>query len=312
MRIVPAVVLAGLLVAIFLSPPGLAQQVTVASPYRNMSDRFFEQNGISWGGNWRGMNFSFGDATLAKPAFGGFNASAGLSTNYAITGKNFQANFALNFTQGYQQTFSTQTPSVTLMNGQTGFFSDTSQTPFVISEVPVVGAFPIVPNFSPIPASFFSLADPAIQRNSRVREMLRARINQEAQDRQAEGDAVIQGPQPRPTAPPVNARAGARMHAPDPVAEPAPGPGTRLAAAQASSAGRAAPSVEEAQRLHEQEQAAANGDVRALIERARALEEDGKPNVARIYYQMVVKRADGELKQHALHRLDALNGTANP
>jgi hypothetical protein len=46
------------------------------------------------------------------------------------------------------------------------------------------------------------------------------------------------------------------------------------------------------------------------FERARQAEADGKPNVAKVYYQMVVRRAGaGDLKDQALARLDAL-GTA--
>ena len=70
-------------------------------------------------------------------------------------------------------------------------------------------------------------------------------------------------------------------------------------AAQESTAGRPALSVAEAKRLHQQELAAANGEMAALMERARALEEDGKPNVAKIYYQRIAKHATGELQQQA-------------
>jgi hypothetical protein len=84
----------------------------------------------------------------------------------------------------------------------------------------------------------------------------------------------------------------------------------RLAAARESSAGRAAPSVAEARRMYAAEQAAGSQEVLALMERARAAEEDGKPNVAKLYYQMVIRRASGELKQQAQDRLDAIHGAS--
>ena len=95
-------------------------------------------------------------------------------------------------------------------------------------------------------------------------------------------------------------------------ARPLPDPGEaaeqRLNAAQESTAGRPALSVAEAKRLHQQEQAAANGEMAALMERARALEEDGKPNVAKIYYQRIAKHASGELQQQARARLYEIAG----
>jgi hypothetical protein len=42
--------------------------------------------------------------------------------------------------------------------------------------------------------------------------------------------------------------------------------------------------------------------------RGQQAESDGKPNVAKIFYQMAARRATGELKQQALARLDVLSG----
>ena len=101
-----------------------------------------------------------------------------------------------------------------------------------------------------------------------------------------------------------------------PIRSCPPGPGEaagqRLNAAQESTAGRPALSVAEAKRLHQQEQAAANGEMAALMERARALEEDGQPNVAKIYYQRIAKHATGELQEQARTRLYELQGPGKP
>jgi hypothetical protein len=286
-----------------------AQQVTIGSPYRTNSSSFFEHNGISWGGNYRGMNFSFGNANLANTPFGGYQPGAGLNTNFAVAGRHGQANFALDFSQGSRQSLTSQTPMVTLMNGQTGYFSDTSQTPFVISHIPVVGGFPTIGAVNPFAGWPSAPVAPPPWVDQRAQIM-----------RQAQADAAAAGnrdmnlaPAPvqrLPQGPPPKAR---MMNvAPEPVPVAQPGAASRLAAAQASSAGRAAPSVAEARRLHEQEKAAAQGDLEVMLERGITAEAAGKPAVARIYYQKVIKSADGPLRAQAQERLDSLLGVGDP
>jgi hypothetical protein len=247
---------------------------------------------------------------LAAPPFGGAQPGAGLSTNFAIAGKDGQINFALNYGSGYRQSFTTQTPSVTIMNGQTGIISDTSQTPFVVSVIPVVGAFPIAPQMLPPmlpPPDDPSGIDP------RVQAMMQARTD--AQDQaaaQAAAQAQAGGPvQPLP-APSRPNNMGPRINKPADPAPAAPDPGDaaaeRLNAAQQSTAGRPAPSVAESKRLHRQEQAAADEEMSAQMVRAQALEEDGKPSVAKIYYQRIAKHATGALQQQAKQKLYELEG----
>lgn len=80
---------------------------------------------------------SFG---LAVPQFGGFDASAGATIGFAIL-SDIEAFFFINAAQGDRRSNVLQAPKVTLFNGQQAFVSDTSQSPFVISVVPVVGDF---------------------------------------------------------------------------------------------------------------------------------------------------------------------------
>jgi hypothetical protein len=281
-----------------------AQQVTIQTPYRNMQDSFFENSSINWSGNYRGVTFSYGGGALALPPFGSPNLSAGLSTNFAILNKYGQINFNTNFSQGYQQSAVTQTPSVTIMNGQTGYVSDSTLTPFVMGAIPVVGSFPVGPQQLP---QFSGINPGAI--DPRIQAMMQAQADSQAH---AAGQGQAGGPvPPQPNdAPP---RQDMRLNlAPDPVPAPEdPGAAAqeRLNGAQESTAGRPALSVAEAKRLHQQEQAAANGELAALMERARALEDDGKPNVAKIYYQQVARRATGDLQQQARTRLYELQGS---
>ncbi|WP_442482112.1 hypothetical protein [Aeoliella sp. SH292] len=78
---------------------------------------------------------SFG---LAVPTFG---TPMDVSTfGFAIL-SDIEAYFLINASQGDRRSNVLNAPKVTLFNGQQAFVADTSQTPFVISVVPVVGEF---------------------------------------------------------------------------------------------------------------------------------------------------------------------------
>jgi general secretion pathway protein D len=80
---------------------------------------------------------------LAIPQFGGTAdeyASAGLSFGFAIL-SDIEAYFFVTASSGDQRSNVLQAPKVTLFNGQQAFVSDTTQAPFVISVIPVVGDF---------------------------------------------------------------------------------------------------------------------------------------------------------------------------
>ena len=81
---------------------------------------------------------SFGLAV--PPPFGGYQAGAGATLGFAIL-SDIEAFFFLEAAQGDTRSNVLQAPKVTLFNGQMAFVSDTSQSPFVISVVPVVGDF---------------------------------------------------------------------------------------------------------------------------------------------------------------------------
>jgi len=86
------------------------------------------------------INLTQGNYALAVPQFGGFDAAAGATVGFAIL-SDIEAFFFINAAQGDKRTNVLQAPKVTLFNGQQAFVSDTSQTPFVISVIPVVGDF---------------------------------------------------------------------------------------------------------------------------------------------------------------------------
>ncbi|MEQ8788577.1 MAG: hypothetical protein RIC55_19865 [Pirellulaceae bacterium] len=80
---------------------------------------------------------SFGSAL---PSFGGFDATTAANFGFAIL-SDIEVFFLLQAAQGDTRANILQAPKVTLFNGQQAFVSDTSQTPFVTSVVPVVGDF---------------------------------------------------------------------------------------------------------------------------------------------------------------------------
>lgn len=84
--------------------------------------------------------FRQGSFGLAVPQFGGYTAAAGASLGFAIL-SDIEAYFFIEAATGDRRTNVLQAPKVTLFNGQTAFVSDTSQSPFVISVIPVVGDF---------------------------------------------------------------------------------------------------------------------------------------------------------------------------
>ena len=84
--------------------------------------------------------FRQGSFSLAVPQFGGFAPGAGATLGFAIL-SDIEAYFFMEASQGDRRSNVLQAPKVTLFNGQVAFVADTSQSPFVISVVPVVGDF---------------------------------------------------------------------------------------------------------------------------------------------------------------------------
>ncbi len=92
------------------------------------------------------------------------------------------------------------------------------------------------------------------------------------------------------------------------TAEPAPanGGGGGGSTARGSSAERGALSVAAIRAQAAAEQQAEDGELAALLEKASGAEAAGKPNVAKIYYQMAARRATGERQREILTRIQSL------
>ncbi len=125
--------------------PARGQQANIEAPFGAGGSSFYEQIGVNWGIRGNGWFFNLGGPPPAPP-FGGFDPNAGARFGFAGSGGFFN----LTAGQGANTTFSGQAPSVTVMNGQAGFFSDTIQRPFVTGIIPVVGT-PVPPAMGPLP-----------------------------------------------------------------------------------------------------------------------------------------------------------------
>lgn len=75
----------------------------------------------------------------------------------------------------------------------------------------------------------------------------------------------------------------------------------------ASRPGSVARSLADIQRERAREQLSREQEAADFFARGRAAEEAGKPNVARIYYQMAARRASGDRKQQIAARLEAIS-----
>lgn len=88
---------------------------------------------------------------------------------------------------------------------------------------------------------------------------------------------------------------------------PEAGLARRLKHAQQGTAGEAPQSLADIRAQKEAQQAEKQQDALKYFERGQKAEVEGKANVAKIYYKMAARRAEGELRQVVFARLEALN-----
>ncbi|MEE8453075.1 MAG: hypothetical protein V3R99_14210, partial [Thermoguttaceae bacterium] len=84
--------------------------------------------------------FTQNNFQLAVPQFGGFDAAAGAQLGFAIL-SDIEAFFFINAAEGDRRSNVLQAPKVTLFNGQQASVMDQSDSPFVMSVIPVVSDF---------------------------------------------------------------------------------------------------------------------------------------------------------------------------
>jgi hypothetical protein len=255
--------------SLFLAGPAPAQrQVTTQAPLRGVSDSFFERIGFSANIRAPGFNVNVGGFPLAVPQFGGFQPGAGAVGGFAINGGNFNANIGFEFSQGSRRSAVSQTPSTTLMDGQTAIFADVTQSPFVISTPFMVTNTPVVPLRPGVPWK---------QRLDNGTASVR---------RTADFDA--------PPAKPAAAQARAA-----PVAD-------AVAVQAAAQGNRPIVSVAEIRRQRGAAEQGDHDEALLQMQRGEQAERDGKPGVAKIFYQMALRQATGDLKRQLQERITNL------
>jgi hypothetical protein len=243
-----------------------AQQIIVGTPFQTIGHSYYEHIGTRWGISGPGWFFNFGGPGPA-PAFGGFDPGAQANFGFGFGGGGVNGFFNATAGQGSDRSFVSSTPSVTIMNGGQGFFSDTVQRPFVTGLIPVVGSAP--------GAGIGALPGPVLGPN-----VLEERLQRLA----AEGPGPAANGEPAPAL----------------VFPPAASTAERGDESVAAIKAR-----REAERSSKE--SAAEQEVAALLEKARGAEADGKPSVAKIYLQMAARRATGDTLneiQRELSRLD--------
>jgi hypothetical protein len=255
-----------------LALPAAAQQVNLDAPFNSVGHSFYEQVGVRWGLSGRGWFFNFGGpgpGAGVAPAFGGFDPNAGANFGAGFRGNGFNGFFSLSAGQGSSTTFGSASPSVTVMNGQTGFFADTQQRPFVTGLVPVVGS----PIF--VPPVFPPYAAPQSVLHERL-ERLQA----------GEGAASSGG------APEAGPAAGGS--APSEVSSAERGD---LSVAEIKARKAAASAARDAALAEE---------IDVLLEKAKGKLAAGQASVAKVYLQMAARKATGDQQVEIQRRIAEL------
>ncbi len=278
-----------------------AQQATVATPFHAVGDSFHESIGTNWGLSGKNWSFSFGAPGMAPAPFGGGNPQAGANLGVARVGRDVSGYFNLHASQGSRRSYTSQSPSVTNMNGMPGYFHDTSLSPFVIGFVPVVGGAPIVGYANPARM-------PAMRANPAYSSPVARAMANYRSGRPLSGREEDEKPEPdvRPRYVPNPAKPVDSELNDDLILI---GPGAQAAAgnpAQPNTAGQPAPSVAQVERTLSRQRARLNEEAQDWFNRGTAAEQAGKTSVAKLYYQMSARRASGEFKQQVQARLDGL------
>ncbi len=142
----------------------------------------------------------------------------------------------------------------------------------------------------------------AAMRRRRAAEIMHGPIDRLSQSAAQAGGATVHATiHDRPQEPPLQL-SGAR-------GPQRPAFARQLDAAQRSTAGRPAQSVEEILAERADAEDVAGQEALDLFAEGRAAEQRDKPAVARVYYRRALHRADGELRQLLLQTLEAATAT---
>lgn len=261
--------------------PLAAQQATVGVPLPVVSDSFYEHYGIGWGFGRRfpgGGGYFFNNGGGGGiPAFGGFDPNAGARLGFGGAGPGGAFGFGFSAAQGADRSFTSTTPFLTLPNGGAGSLFSGEIRPFVTGVVPVVG------DGGPVLKT-----DPLTERLRRMR------------DGETPGVRTTTGRAMATTREPIASEPRDASKAPSASVT------SNGDAASTSTAEHGDLSVREIRRRRDTADDGAAKELEDLVARGSAAEADGRPRIARIYYEQALRRAAGETAAELKKRLDRL------
>lgn len=259
--------------------PLSAQQATVGVPLPVVSDSFYEHYGIGWGFGRRfpggGGYFLNNGGGGGTPAFGGFDPNAGARFGFGGAGPGGAFGFGFSAAQGADRSSTSSTPFLTMPNGGVGSLFSGEIRPFVTGVVPVVGEGGVVVR-----------TDPLTERLRRMREGETPGV------RTTTGRAMTREPI---ASEPRNASES-----------PSASVTSNGDATSTSTAAHGDLSVREIRRRRDAADDGAATELEDLVARGAAAEADGRPRIARIYYQQALRRATGETAAELKKRLAGL------
>ena len=296
-------------VVALLTSTAAAQYSLIQNNFNTVNSSFFERMGVNFGFNIRGggnivgigpdgqptpngnIQFRQNGFGATQPAFGDATPGAGLQSGFALIGNGGSAFFNFDFSQGSNTTNISQSPSVVVPNGGIGFMSDTTQRPFVISLIPVVGRGGYAPQvMSPYALPYGVQSQLPRGGPSRLQQALSS-------------GALDLSKRPtrreRETKEALNELRRTRQRVANPVQD-------KIAAAARSSAGQPAASVAEIRRRQAATVATQQNEALSYLSRGQQAEREGKAGVAKIYYKMGLRRASGDVKARLQGKIDAI------
>jgi hypothetical protein len=300
-RLAIAALAAVLLAAVLLTTTSaqaqfFGPQTTITTPSHNISDSFYERNGIDFDFDIGGFKFRQGSFDATVPSVGGFTSDrVGANGGFKVRkGKN-RARVRYAFGQGSNRTHSMQAPVITVANGQQGFVTNTTQIPFVTNVIPVVndwrggGMNYVAPNFASAPGYGAAPVTSMTPYYGNATAGLEARMRAAALAASREGDRPRRKPRAQAAAQPE-----VDKHT------------QRLDAARGSSAGQPAPSVASIRAAQADAGEADQSEALSYYRRGQQAEEQGKIGIAKIYYRNALQTARGKLRDEIEARQRAI------
>ena len=288
-----------------LTSTAAAQYSLIQNNFNTVGSSFFERQGVNFGFNIRGggnivgigpdgqatpngdIQFRQGGFGAAQPAFGNATPGAGLQFGFARLGGDVDLFFNFDFSQGSSTTNVSQSPSVVVPNGGTGFMSDSTMRPFVIGLIPVVGnGGAYVP---PVMSSYGLQGRLPRGGPSRLQHALASGLDLSKRPTRRE----------RETKEALNELHRARARVTNSVQD-------QIAAAAKSSAGQPVASLAEIRRRQAAAASAQQRQALSYLSRGQQAERDGKAGAAKEYYKMGLRRASGDVKSRLRSKLDAI------